>query len=313
MRETMELFVAAERLGFDSVWVAQHHFGPTLGKLPAPMPFLAAVAARTRWVRLGTAVVILPLEHPVRLAEDAAVVDLLSGGRLELGVGSGTDPSVFTAMGVDPERRREQMQEGLDALLSSLRGEPLPTGEIVAPVVPGLGRRVWQGLFTPERAREAAAAGTHVLLPRALPGDESLSADGQARAATAFHEAWAQPWPGEVGLSRPVYPTRDARAAREELAEELEFQVVQANRLRARMADGPGDIDVQGFVDSGVFHMGSVDDVIASLSADPAVPLATELICQFGHLGPGVERTLRALELIATQVAPALGWRPNRD
>src|ERR1700716_856417 len=70
--ETLELFVAAEELGFDSVWVAQHHFGPMVGSRPSPLPLLAAVAARTRRIRLGTAVVILPIEHPVRLAEDAA-------------------------------------------------------------------------------------------------------------------------------------------------------------------------------------------------------------------------------------------------
>jgi alkanesulfonate monooxygenase SsuD/methylene tetrahydromethanopterin reductase-like flavin-dependent oxidoreductase (luciferase family) len=309
--ETIELFVAAERLGFDSVWVAQHHFGPLVGALPSPLPFLAAVAARTRWIRLGTAVVILPLEHPVRLAEDAAVVDLLSGGRLELGLGSGTDPAAFTALGFDPERRRDLMGEGLGALLGALRGEPLPTGHVVRPRAPGLERRVWQGVFSPERAREAAAAGTHVLLPRALPGDSNLAAGQQARAATAFLEAWSWPWPGQVALSRPVYPSTDAAAARSELADELRFQVEQANRFGTRA--GAGDLDVEGFLDAGVFHIGSVADVLHGLRDDPALPLATELICQVGHLGPGFHHTMRALELIATEVAPALGWRPRRD
>lgn len=312
LAETVELFVAAERLGFDSVWVAQHHFGPVVGMLPSPLPFLASVAARTRWIRLGTAVVILPLEHPVRLAEDAAVVDLLSGGRLELGLGSGTDPAVFTALGHDPERRRELMGDGLRALLGALRGEPLPGGHVVQPRAPGLERRVWQGLFSPERAREAAASGTHVLLPRALPRQPGLSADDQARTAAAFLEAWSQPWPGQVALSRPVYPSADAASARRELAEELRFQVEQANRLLAR-SGLPADLDVQAFVDSGVFHLGSVEDVVASLRADPALPLATELICQVGHIGPGFANTMRALELLATEVAPALGWRPSRD
>src|SRR5215472_1250962 len=310
--ETIELLVAAERLGFDSVWVAQHHFGSLVGTLPSPLPFLAAVAARTRWIRLGTAVVILPLEHPVRLAEDAAVVDLLSGGRLELGVGSGTDPAAFTALGYDPERRRGLMEDGLRALLGGLRGEPLPTGHVVRPRAPGLDRRVWQGVFSPERAREAAAAGTHVLLPRALPGDANLAAAQQGRAAAAFLEAWSWPWPGQVALSRPVYPSTDAGSARRELADELRFQVEQANRMRARTGLPP-DLDVQGFVDAGVFHLGSVQDVLDGLRADPALPLATELICQVGHLGPGFANTMRALELIATEVAPALGWRPRRD
>lgn len=303
--ETLELLSAAEELGFDSVWIAQHHFAPKVGSLPSPLPFLAALAERTGRIRLGTAVVILPIENPVRLAEDAAVVDILSGGRLELGVGSGTDPAVFGALGYDPARRRELMREGLDTLLGSLRGEPLATGHVVQPIAAGLDRRVWQGAFTPERAREVAAAGTHLLLPKASPTDPALAAEQQARAATAFHDAWSRPWPGRVGLSRPVYPSTSREAARRELAVELEFLVDQVN---ARAGEGPR-ISVQEYVDSGVYHLGSVDEVVTSLTADPALPAATELICQVGHIGPGLGNTLRGMELIATRVAPALGWR----
>ncbi|HEY4026236.1 MAG TPA: LLM class flavin-dependent oxidoreductase [Candidatus Dormibacteraeota bacterium] len=311
LAETMELFVAAEELGFDSVWVAQHHFGPAVGTLPSPLPFLAAVGAKTRRIRIGTAVIILPLEHPVRLAEDAAVVDLLSGGRLELGLGSGTDPEVFGALGYDSDQRRSLMQDGLRTLMASLRGVPLPSGHVVYPVAPGLERRVWQGLFTPERAREAAAVGTHVLLPKASAADPAGAAEQQARAAVAFREAWSQPWPGQVALSRPVYPSIDTLTARYELADEMVFQTEQANRLHARTGSGV-TLSVEDYVESGVFHMGSVEEVVASLRADPAIPECTELICQVGHIGPGFDNTLRALELLATKVAPALGWRPRR-
>jgi len=106
-RDYLELFVAAEELGFDSAWVAQHHFDAASGRLPSPFTFLAAVAERTRRIHLGTAVLTLPLEDPVRVAEDAAVLDALSGGRVELGVGSGADPAVFAAFGKDLSRRRE--------------------------------------------------------------------------------------------------------------------------------------------------------------------------------------------------------------
>jgi alkanesulfonate monooxygenase SsuD/methylene tetrahydromethanopterin reductase-like flavin-dependent oxidoreductase (luciferase family) len=308
LTETIELFEAADRLGFDSVWVAQHHFGPTVGSLPSPLPFLAAVAARTTRVRLGTAVVILPLEHPVRLAEDAAVVDLISGGRLELGLGSGTDPAVFGALGFDTDKRRELMREGLGTLLTSLRGEPLPSGHVVHPCSPGLERRVWQGVFTPERAREAAGGGTHLLLPKSSPRDPMMAAGGQAAAARAFWDAWTQPWPGRVALSRPVYPSRDRETALRELGPELEFQVAQAKHAAARSGKQL-DMSLEDYLDSGVFYLGSVDDVVESLRADPALPCSTELICQVGHIGPGRDNTLRALELLATEVAPALGWR----
>ena len=106
--ETLELFVAADELGFDVGWVAQHHFDNTAGGLSAPWPFLAAAAARTRRIRLSTAITILPLEHPLALAEQLAVVDTISGGRVEIGVGSGYDPATSrrpSAGGRGPPRR----------------------------------------------------------------------------------------------------------------------------------------------------------------------------------------------------------------
>src|SRR3984893_12424904 len=84
----LDLFAAAEELGFDSGWVAQHHFLNCCAALPSTLTFLAAAAERTLRIQLGTAIVILPLEDPVRVAEDAAVVDTISGGRLQLGPGN---------------------------------------------------------------------------------------------------------------------------------------------------------------------------------------------------------------------------------
>ena len=104
-RLATEQIVQAERRGFDSAWVAQHHFDGDEGGLPAPFVFLAHVAARTSRIRLGTGIVTLPLENPVRVAEDAAVFDLISGGRLELGLGSGGTPSAFAAFGRDSADR----------------------------------------------------------------------------------------------------------------------------------------------------------------------------------------------------------------
>lgn len=76
----------AERLGFDSAWVAQHHFHENEGGLPSPLVFLAHAAAHTQRIRLGTAIITLPMENPLRVAEDAAVLDLLADGRLEVGL-----------------------------------------------------------------------------------------------------------------------------------------------------------------------------------------------------------------------------------
>src|SRR5580704_2615912 len=104
-RLATEQIVHAERHGFDSAWVAQHHFHEAEGGLPAPFVFLAQVAARTTRIRLGTGIVTLPLENPVRVAEDAAVLDLMCGGRLEVGIGPGGNLSAYDAFGLDSTER----------------------------------------------------------------------------------------------------------------------------------------------------------------------------------------------------------------
>src|SRR3981081_1252082 len=88
-RIALDLFSAAEEMGYDSGWVAQHHFLNGSGRLASPLAFRAAAAQRTRRIQLGTAIVILPLEDPLRVAEDAAVVDTISGGRRQPGPGPG--------------------------------------------------------------------------------------------------------------------------------------------------------------------------------------------------------------------------------
>lgn len=119
-RETVELAVRAEELGYDSFWVAQHHDVHLGGRLPSPLVLLAAAAERTRLIRLGTAAVALPLEDPRRLAEDAAVLDALSGGRLELGIGVGADPTASQRFGRRHDDRRADTLSTLDVLLELL-------------------------------------------------------------------------------------------------------------------------------------------------------------------------------------------------
>nr|WP_301498508.1 LLM class flavin-dependent oxidoreductase [Corynebacterium sp.] len=102
---TIRLAQVAEDTGYDSFWVPQHRFGADDAHLPSPLILLAALARETDQVFLGTASIAAALEHPRRLAEDAAVVDVLSAGRLELGLGSGSDPIASKAWGLDHVRR----------------------------------------------------------------------------------------------------------------------------------------------------------------------------------------------------------------
>jgi alkanesulfonate monooxygenase SsuD/methylene tetrahydromethanopterin reductase-like flavin-dependent oxidoreductase (luciferase family) len=125
-RLATEQIVRAEQCGFDSAWVAQHHFIETEGGLPSPFVFLAQVAARTSTIHIGTGIVTLPLESPVRVAEDSGVLDLMSGGRLEIGVGPGGTPSAFASFGQDSAQRWEIFERNLDIL----RAAPAKTGYI---------------------------------------------------------------------------------------------------------------------------------------------------------------------------------------
>src|SRR5581483_3059888 len=118
-RTTLEEIVLAESLGIDAVWLAEHHFTDD-GWSPAVMPLAAAVAVRTTSVRIGTFVLLLPQHHPVRVAEDVAVVDILSGGRLTLGVGLGYRAEEYTAVGLSPATRGSRMDEALAVLVGCL-------------------------------------------------------------------------------------------------------------------------------------------------------------------------------------------------
>jgi alkanesulfonate monooxygenase SsuD/methylene tetrahydromethanopterin reductase-like flavin-dependent oxidoreductase (luciferase family) len=306
-RDYVELFVAAEDLGFDSAWVAQHHFDATAGRLPSPFTFLAAVAERTSRIRLGTAVVTLPLEDPVRVAEDAAVLDALSGGRVELGVGSGTDPSVFAAFGKDEDRRREINTAGVAALGAAFAGEPVGgTGFRLQPPAPDLAGRVWQAAFSQDGARFVGAAGSRLLLNRATFFSQGRTDEVQEPWARAYRAAYQGP-EIRVGLSRGVYPARDRRAAKAI----IEGPVRRMAERMSRTGRFPAGLTSEEYFERMHIAYGSPQEVAATLAADRVLPLATDLILQFSPAAPALGEAIAALELLAAEVAPALGWRPG--
>ena len=113
-RDTVEQAARGEDLGFESVWPVEQHFNQYQSALPCPALLLAAIAERTRTMRLGTAIVQLPLGHPLRIAEELATLDVLSGGRVEFGVGRGSNPQHFAGFGVPMAESRDRMVEALD-------------------------------------------------------------------------------------------------------------------------------------------------------------------------------------------------------
>jgi alkanesulfonate monooxygenase SsuD/methylene tetrahydromethanopterin reductase-like flavin-dependent oxidoreductase (luciferase family) len=152
----LEVCEEAERLGAASVWLSEHHLFDD-GYLPQPLTFAAAVAARTRRIRIGTAVLLAALRHPVHLAEEAAIVDLISAGRLDLGLGAGYRLPEFELFGADIRRRFDRT----DAMVGELR-EIWAAGRVTPPPmqdpIP-----LWLGYNGPAGARRAGQLGVGLL------------------------------------------------------------------------------------------------------------------------------------------------------
>lgn len=162
-RQTVELAIAAEELGYDSFWVAQHHGDGAAGWLPSPLVLLTAIASNTSTIALGTAVIAAPLEDPRRLAEDAATVDVLAGGRLRLGLGVGSSANAAAAFGRDHADRHRDTVRVIDELLELLAGDS------VVPPPADLRSRLWWATATPSTVRAAAARGMGVISGRPDP------------------------------------------------------------------------------------------------------------------------------------------------
>ncbi len=307
-RMATEQIVHAERVGFDSAWIAQHHFHEAEGGLPAPFVFLAQVAARTTRIRLGTGIVTLPLELPIRVAEDAAVLDLMSEGRLEVGVGPGGNLSAFTAFGLDSEDRTKLLVGHLDLMRTAWRGEPLPSGDRLYPPAPGLVDRVWQATFTVEGARRAGAAGDGLMLSRTQPRpadrpDASL-ADIQNPILDAYLDALPAGREPRILASRSVFVADDR-------ADALRLAAIGLEKMRPRLVStgSPGARgSVEDLIKAMDSHVGTPDAVIESLAADDTLRRSTDLTVQVHSIDPPHPHVLRSIELVASKVAPALGW-----
>src|SRR5438552_10184754 len=209
--------VHAERCGYDSAWVAQHHFHEDEGGLPAPFVFLAQIAGQTSRIRLGTGIVTLPLELPIRVAEDAAVLDLISGGRLEVGVGGGGNLSSYTAFGQDSAERTALLVQHLDVLRGAWAGRPLPGGDRLYPANPRLVERVWQATFTVDGARRAGGAGDGLMLSRTQPRPAGAPGLSLAEIQNPMIDAYLAALPAgrepRILASRTVFVVDDGKDA----------------------------------------------------------------------------------------------------
>ncbi|RMI35610.1 putative FMN-dependent luciferase-like monooxygenase [Nocardia stercoris] len=303
-RDALEQIALAERLGYDTAWVAQHHIDAAEGGLPSPFVFLAHVAARCHRIRLGTAIVTLALEDPIRVAEDAAVLDALSDGRLELGFGAGGSASSFELFGVDGYSRTRTYATKLERVTAAFAGEPLAGARTLHPPAAGLRARTWQATFSGSGAVRAGAAGDGLLLSRSQPrdphGQAATLVEIQQPLLTAYRAALPAGVTPRIGASRSVFVADDHHTA---------WAAAQhgARRFLDHLRD-TGATALAGTVDEVLrdSYIGTPDEVAEQLAADTVVAQATDLIVQVHPIDPGQAATLRSIELLATEVVPRL-------
>lgn len=303
-RDLIEQFEVAEALGFDGGWIAQHHLSNGFGRLPSPLVLLAAVAERTQRIELGTGVIVLPFEDPIRLAEDASVLDALSGGRVQLGLGSGgANLDNFSAFDRDPSRRQADFAEHQQRLQRLVQGQPL-TGELtLQPPAPSLGERLWHSHGSTEGAAYTARQGNGLLLGTATHDPLTV----QKPLADAYLNAWQHPHrKPRIGVVRAIFPAADRASAQAELAVDIERHIPRLQR------EGLIDhaVDLQEHLRLMNVHHGHPDEVIESLQQDPSLlPYADYVIAVVQAESSTQAQILKRLEILALDIAPALGWK----
>jgi len=221
--ESMAQMTAAEACGFDAVWLAEIHFQKDRSVLASPLVIAAALAERTRRVKIGIAVQVLPLSHPLHLAEDVATVDHLSQGRLDFGIGRSGLPAHYHGFNIPYAESRERFQETLDILLKawtqerfSHKGRYFEFNDVC--IMP----KPYQTPHPPIRIA-ATTQDTYPLVGRMgypiFIAVRTTSIADLKRFIGGYHEAWraaGHPGRGPVGLIVPVYVAETARRAREE-------------------------------------------------------------------------------------------------
>jgi alkanesulfonate monooxygenase SsuD/methylene tetrahydromethanopterin reductase-like flavin-dependent oxidoreductase (luciferase family) len=312
--QSIDLAVAAEELGADGAFFRVHHFARQLG---SPFPLLAAVAARTRRIEIGTAVIDMRYENPMYMAEDAGAADLIAGGRLQLGISRGSPEQVIDGwrhFGYTPaegETDADMARRHAEVFLQVIEGHgfappnprpmfPNPPGLLrVEPYAPGLRERIWWGSSSNATAEWAARRGLH-LQSSTLKDDETgepLHVQ-QRKQIEAYRAAWKDAGhqrEARVSVSRSVFPLVDDR-------DRMWFG------REGRDRDRIGLIDANTRAIFGRSYAGEPAALIKDLAADEAIAAADTLLLTIPNQ-LGVAYNAHVIESVLTFVAPELGWR----
>ncbi|MDV3221122.1 LLM class flavin-dependent oxidoreductase [Intrasporangium sp.] len=311
--QSIDLAVAAEELGADGAYFRVHHFAR---QLASPFPLLAAVGARTARIEIGTGVIDMRYENPHYMAEDAGAADLISGGRLQLGISRGSPEQVvdgyryFGHVPAEGSDAATMAREHAQVFLELLEGEgfaephprpmfPNPPGLLrIEPHSPGLRDRIWWGAGTRATAEWAAGLGLNLMSSTLLTEDTGVPFHQlQAEQIHRFREAWSaagherEP---RVSVSRSIFP-------------------IVGDVDRQYFLRESGSQDQVGHLEGGVARFGKTyagepDRLVPALAEDEAIAAADTLLLTVPNQ-LGVDYNAHVIESVLTHLAPELGWR----
>jgi alkanesulfonate monooxygenase SsuD/methylene tetrahydromethanopterin reductase-like flavin-dependent oxidoreductase (luciferase family) len=300
VREVVALAEAAEAAGLSALWVAEHHFHPG-GVCPSPPVVLAACGARTRTLRLGSLVCVVPFHRPIDLAEEYAVLDRLLGGRLNLGLGSGYLPAELAGFGVDPAGKRERFDRSLATVLDAFAGRELRVEPSSAPVrlnvlpvqrpAPPLWIAAQRAEAIPFVARQGASL---ALIPYATVTEDSELASHVAeyrrRLPPGVH--------GEVLIALHLYAGDEPDVARKAFRRYLASRVATGSpSYESKLREHPTHASPEAIEKGGWALFGTGEEVVRRLERFRAMGVDEVAgIFDFGGLAPEVvARSVRSV------------------
>jgi alkanesulfonate monooxygenase SsuD/methylene tetrahydromethanopterin reductase-like flavin-dependent oxidoreductase (luciferase family) len=311
--QSIELAVAAEEVGADGAYFRVHHFAQ---QLASPFPLLAAAAARTSRIELGTGVIDMRYENPLSMAEDAGAADLISGGRLQLGISRGSPEQVvdgFRYFGYEPaegtteaDLAREHTRRFLEVLYGEGFARPNPRPMFanppgllrIEPHSPGLRERIWWGAGSRATAEWTGEQGMNLMSSTLLTEDTGVPFHRlQAEQIQRFRDAWdaaGHDHEPRVSVSRSIFP----------IVSDLDRQLFWRER---HSTDQVGHLD-GGDARFGKTYAGEPDKLVAELAEDEAIAAADTLLLTVPNQ-LGVDYNAHVIESVLTHLAPELGWR----
>ena len=310
--QSVELAVAAEEVGADGAYFRVHHFA---AQLSSPFPLLAAIGARTSRIEIGTGVIDMRYENPLYMAEDAGAADLISGGRLQLGISRGSPEQVvdgFRYFGYAPAEgsdHAEMAREHTRVFLEVIKGEgfaqpnprpmfPNPPGLLrIEPHSPGLRDRVWWGAGSRDTAGWTAEQGMNLMSSTLLTEDTGVPFhELQAEQIQRYLDAWkaaGHERDPRVSVSRSIFPVVNDED--------------RAYFGRAASEDQVGYLD-GGAARFGKTYAGEPDQLVKELAEDEAIAAADTLLITIPNQ-LGVDYNAHLIDSVLRYLAPELGWR----